>query len=42
MRENRNLSKGERSLPDRQKMGRDNWIMQLLKSSPAVTDCIAQ
>lgn len=37
-----NLSKGECSLPDRQKMGRDKWIMQSLKSSAAVTDCIAQ
>lgn len=42
MKENWNLSEVECSLPDRQKMGKDNWIMQLLKSSPAVKYWIVQ
>lgn len=36
MKENWKLSEVEHRLPDRQKMGRDNWIMHLLKPSPAV------
>lgn len=42
MKEKWNLSEAECSLSERQKMGRDNWIKQLLKSSQAAKDWTVQ
>lgn len=42
MKEKGNLSEAKCSWSDRQKMGRDKWITQLLKSSPATKNWIVQ